>query len=577
MVPLNASLTFHRFRWAQCQIDAIRLLRDRRLKTVELVLNHMPEDLNASYERIILHLCSADLSTAVSDQILVFRILIFVAFSGRPVSIAEAAEFAVIENSVAKLYPEDRFEDSTSILSFVGSLVNVQDSILTLAHKSVKDFLESDRALYGALQLGPFLRIPNGPADARTAADIYIAQKCLSYLSLPQITARQAMTGADIKNPNLTYLGTLQQENPLLNYAASMWPYHVRQLVAQKETRHEMQLALNLNMENRPPTLWHGWLFLQQADIWERQLNLAVFLCECFTFSSLVDGWMVNFWHSRQKYRVISTSNSETVSTTEEPTRQAGDEQQYVPFRSRSRQFHDLVLLLLEIALQKRIYLEHEAKIHSLRTIDDVSSYVESLQEASRDVIPRMGEGYYDAISEILKFVMHRDVEGSDAQPLSLMQGQVIRKIFQPLRFLASSGFRQSRGMWDYRTSELKSLSAKSEARTSNRYIYRSRHSPPPASELVVRSSNHTRGPDRSPRRYSRELVPDESLTACHKCRAPFPTKGDLTAHERDSNYFCKACRICLPSQTRSDHDKTVQHNNNFKSAMRRAMWTLNL
>jgi len=64
-----------------------------------------------------------------------------VSYSARPVTVAEVAEFAILEDGMTNVQPEERFEDFTEILSLISSLINVQDGNLTLAHKSVQDFL----------------------------------------------------------------------------------------------------------------------------------------------------------------------------------------------------------------------------------------------------------------------------------------------------------------------------------------------------------------------------------------------------------------------------------------------------
>ena len=182
----------------------------------------MSEDLHITYERILLQLCTFHPVTALSNERLVFRILMSVAFSGQHVTLTEAAEFATIENLAYGMQEDNRFDDSTAVLSFVGSLVSVRNQTLTLSHKSVKDFLKSPRALYGPIQLSLFLGIKAGSDDTITAADVYIAQKCLSYLALPRPSARETEFDHTVKDPNITYLLTLQTENPLLDYAGSI-------------------------------------------------------------------------------------------------------------------------------------------------------------------------------------------------------------------------------------------------------------------------------------------------------------------------------------------------------------------
>ena len=84
--------------------------KDRRLKTVRIVLSQVPEDLHVTYERTLLQLCSFHPGTALSNR-LVFRTLLFVALSGRPVTAAEATEFTVIENAADIIKDAARFDN----------------------------------------------------------------------------------------------------------------------------------------------------------------------------------------------------------------------------------------------------------------------------------------------------------------------------------------------------------------------------------------------------------------------------------------------------------------------------------
>ena len=116
----------------------------------------MSEDLDAVYERTLFQLYWLSPGTAISNGRLIYSILLFLASSGRSVTVAEVAKFAIVEEVGEDVEPDNRFEDLMSILPLLGNLVNVQDFILSLSHKSIKDFLESPRARRGSLQMGLF-------------------------------------------------------------------------------------------------------------------------------------------------------------------------------------------------------------------------------------------------------------------------------------------------------------------------------------------------------------------------------------------------------------------------------------
>ena len=66
------------------------------------MLEHMPEDLSSTYSNIISELrCSP-------DWIIIERILMFVTYSARPVTVTEVAEFIVLEEGMTNINPIDR-------------------------------------------------------------------------------------------------------------------------------------------------------------------------------------------------------------------------------------------------------------------------------------------------------------------------------------------------------------------------------------------------------------------------------------------------------------------------------------
>src|SRR2546421_10427542 len=250
-------------------------LKDRRVKKVQEVLDAMPEDLYSTYSRILDDLQSSD------DWPVVDRILAFVSYSARPVTVAEVAEFVILEDEMTNVQPEERFEDFTEILSLISSLINVQDGNLTLAHKSVQDFLVNQQ------ERGDFVT-PYTSDLLYRGADIYIAKRCLQYLAFPQQPVCDIAEARNVKDPNTRHLAKLLTEYPFLDYAASRWPHHVRTKELQEEAAEQMQTTLPFTVK---PNLWKAWLMLQRADIWETQLQLARLLCEASIRSALVPGW----------------------------------------------------------------------------------------------------------------------------------------------------------------------------------------------------------------------------------------------------------------------------------------------
>ena len=264
----------------------------------------MPEDLYSTYSRILNDLQSSD------DWPVVDRILAFVSYSARPVTVAEVAEFTILEDEMTNVQPEERFEDFTEILSLISSLVNVQDGNLTLAHKSVQDFLVTKQGR------GDF--VPPFTSLLYRGADIYIAKRCLQYLAFPQQPVCGIAELRNVKDPNTRLLAKLLTEYPFLDYAASRWPHHVRTKKLQEKVAEQMQATLPFTVK---PNLWKAWLMLQRADIWETRLQLARLLCEASIRSALVPDWAHDFWQARQDYRVRSDANKHSPTKPDQPSK----------------------------------------------------------------------------------------------------------------------------------------------------------------------------------------------------------------------------------------------------------------
>ena len=249
----------------------------------------MPTDISSMYARILNELRTSD------DWLIVERVLTLVSYSARPVSLAEVIEFAVLEDEMTTIHAEERFEDFAEILSLISSLINVQHGILTLAHKSVQDFMVT---LQG---LGEYAEPSMSNNLLYRGADSYIAGRCLQYLAFPQQPACDIIEDRSVKDPNSRHLAKLLAEYPFLDYAASRWPHHIQNKDLQQELVEQMRLTLPFRVKSN---LWKAWLMLQRVDIWETQVQLARLLCEAVVRSALVPSWTNDFWETRQGYRV---------------------------------------------------------------------------------------------------------------------------------------------------------------------------------------------------------------------------------------------------------------------------------
>src|SRR6266403_2248612 len=135
-----------RFRWAFCQLEALRHCLAPRVRHM---LKELPETLDGTYERILREINKANRSHA-------HRLLQCLTVAIRPLHVAELAEVLAIDFGIAscegtsKLNTEWRWEDQQeAVLSTCSSLISVvgEDGgqMVQFSHFSVKEFLTSPR------------------------------------------------------------------------------------------------------------------------------------------------------------------------------------------------------------------------------------------------------------------------------------------------------------------------------------------------------------------------------------------------------------------------------------------------
>jgi hypothetical protein len=422
-----------RFRWAQCQLDVLSKLKDRRSVTVERALERLPSDLHATYKRLLAAIPD-------DDRALVLRMLNFVALCARPVTLDEVAEYAIIEDGMVRVTPVHRFANCDEILQLCGNFVSVQDKILSLAHKSVKDFLLS-------------ADVTQQPANEYGDLEIEIGRTCLIYLSFSG-DSDNFETGA----PSTEQLQRLRVCYPFLEYAAAMWPHHLRRASHQNALKGLMQSSLNLLGSSN---LWKTWLILQPADIWDNQIQLAFFLCDAVIRSPDVPGWALDFWDIRQTLRKKDLSRSPNSQNSVERSPQSRTKSARLGYRhvqSFSGQFfvevsgkqeYTLAVILLEVALQKSLesIVQQEASLGS--TYDTLNRHLQLLYDKSEKARSRMGQKYGDVVLECIRLAT-LGTEGLPEVPAPLSPDQrqhiLWEKCCQPLQKIAKAGFARAHG-----------------------------------------------------------------------------------------------------------------------------------
>jgi ankyrin repeat protein len=199
-----------RFRWAVCQLDTLGKCRNRAMLRKSLAT--LPPTLDKTYDQILSTIPDEDSAFAM-------RILQWLAFSERPLSVEEVAEVIAMDITRSPVFVRDEImEDPLDTLDICSSLVTVvteetgdwsapasKTQVVVLAHYSVKEYLVSDR-------------IKKGQAAQYSLQDTVchsiIAQGCLSYL-------------CQFQNSEPMDQEILQQYK-LAHYSAEFWIRHTK-------------------------------------------------------------------------------------------------------------------------------------------------------------------------------------------------------------------------------------------------------------------------------------------------------------------------------------------------------------
>ncbi|RII22710.1 hypothetical protein CUC08_Gglean013428 [Alternaria sp. MG1] len=141
------------FRWAVCQLDTLGKCCNRAMLRKSLAT--LPRTLDQTYDRIL---------TAISEEYAEYamRILQWLTFSARPLSVEEVAEVVAIDVARDPAFDRDEvLEHPLEVLDICSSLVTITTNevdrrsgsaqrIVALAHYSVQEYLVSDRIRQGS-------------------------------------------------------------------------------------------------------------------------------------------------------------------------------------------------------------------------------------------------------------------------------------------------------------------------------------------------------------------------------------------------------------------------------------------
>ena len=111
-----------RFRWVVCQLDILRECFN--LKALRTALESLPVGLNETYDQIL-----SKIPKGHKDDAL--KVLRFLVFSLRPVSIDEVAEVVAVDLHSCQFEPSERLRTPRDLLRICSSLVTISSAETT--------------------------------------------------------------------------------------------------------------------------------------------------------------------------------------------------------------------------------------------------------------------------------------------------------------------------------------------------------------------------------------------------------------------------------------------------------------
>ena len=193
------------FRWASCQINY--LSKQLTGSAVRKALDHIPEDLNRTYEQMLLRV-------PTENRELVYQVLLWVCFAKRNLTLKELAEAIILNENQREIDDDDRLNQPRVILDICQGLVVHDRSTrgMILAHFSIKIFLLSDwirQSEVAFFSLDPI------------SANQSILRKSLAYLWLDDFKNGYVESIVELEDRYRRYI--------LLEYVAQCWPQHTEQ------------------------------------------------------------------------------------------------------------------------------------------------------------------------------------------------------------------------------------------------------------------------------------------------------------------------------------------------------------
>ncbi|KAF7972855.1 hypothetical protein HWV62_16888 [Athelia sp. TMB] len=235
------------FRWVTLQVDAIKKCKNKR--ELKAQLNSLPKGLDATYTQIFEQSECPDYLE---------RLLQWLAFSRRPLTVAELAEVLAVDintGDVPFYDPDLQCKIPAIIWSICNGFVTEFEGTVKLAHFSVKEYL--------------IARIKH-KAEAQFSTSEQFSHSVIAQDCLAQLLHFDGPSIVDWRDPGAISIRQINSLFPLAQYAAMNWACHLH--ICSSASTHCTRLQkLLLHLFESPADIWSHALLS-----WVRLQNLVI-------------------------------------------------------------------------------------------------------------------------------------------------------------------------------------------------------------------------------------------------------------------------------------------------------------
>ena len=196
-------VTVNRFHWVACQLDELKKCTKRQ-KTLNYILESLPETLEETYDQILSRISPADASDAV-------KLLLWLAFAKHPLHNDNLAIIVEFDMDKKTFNNNAKLSSPLDVLKICSSLVTkMADGTVQLAHASVQKYvLEKKRTIQLNIVIDPSI------------GNRFVGECCFAYL----LHAKESHPSPSFYSLDISRHERYVQS--LIRYSAKYWPMHI--------------------------------------------------------------------------------------------------------------------------------------------------------------------------------------------------------------------------------------------------------------------------------------------------------------------------------------------------------------